>query len=138
MNQEELGFKEKQGALNKLLDGEFVLVHLNTTVEGLIIPDNLKDNETITLKLSRWFRGAMTVEDDRIIAELLFDDSYFTCIIPFSAIWGLTGEKGENLLWPDAIPPEVLKKVLTAPRPAKFSGVSQQKDKKRPALRRVK
>ena len=112
--------KEKSDAVNRLLEGEYVLVHLKTSGQGVCIPEYLRKDAVVTLKLSRWFRGAMAVEDDKIVAELLFNNRYVTCEIPFESVWGLTGDKGQNLIWPEAVPPEVLKTVLvTAPQATK-------------------
>ncbi len=108
--------KEKLGILNQLLNDEYVLVHVNTRTDGLNIPENLTHDPMVTLKLSRWFRGGLDITEERISADLLFSDDYFTCLIPLPAIWGVTGAKGQNLIWPTSAPEDVLKgiKMLSA------------------------
>lgn len=138
MNCEESSSREKYETINSLLDGEYILVHLNTRTPGVQIPAYLMTSETVTLKLSRWFRGAMDIHENRITADLLFNNNYFTCVIPFAAVWGVSGENGQNILWPDAIPPEVLKKVLSVPAGPVCTSDDIKKERKRPQLKRVK
>lgn len=101
-----LSSKRKFKALSELLEQEYVLVHLLTGAEGVCLPDYLKSGPNVTLKISRWFRGGMDITEERICADLLFNGSYFTCFIPLPAIWGATSAKGENIIWPDSMPPE--------------------------------
>ena len=143
--------KERFEAINRLLEQEYVLVHLNTGAQDLSIPDNLRANPIVTLKLSRWFRGAMEVSENQISAELLFNGKYFSCLIPLRSIWGATSAKGENLIWPAAVPPGIMQslsalqaapamtesaKIAPEPQPAPKSPGKKQKPHGH--LRRVK
>ena len=104
---------EKYKSLTKLLDSDdYVLVHLNPKNKDLIVPDHLAQDPSVTLKLSRYFRGQLEINEDGISAELLFGGSYFTCSIPYDALWGCTSEQGENIIWPESTPEEVLKGIL--------------------------
>jgi len=134
--------KEKQVTINKLLDEEYVLVHLNPKTSGLVVPDYLLHDPSVTLKLSRYFRGELDVQEDEIVAELLFSGSYSTCKIPYTAIWGCTSQKGKNIIWPESTPDDVLKSILDTAQSEppqvvkKFQSVSEKK--KQGHLRRVK
>ncbi|RMG43886.1 MAG: hypothetical protein D6719_02835 [Candidatus Dadabacteria bacterium] len=136
--------REKKEAINRFLNDEYVLVHLDPSVPGTAIPPHLMHNSSVTLKLSRFFRGAMEVKDNEIHADLLFDNEYFNCIIPFSAIWGLTAFDGSNMIWPEATPKDVLKNLLkeatreNKPARKKASSKTKHKEIKKGHLRRVK
>jgi hypothetical protein len=57
------------------------------------------ENLTVTLKISRHFRGALLLHNSSMEAHLLFGDSYCECRIPYDAIWGVTSEYGETTSW---------------------------------------
>lgn len=101
----------KLEVLKDFLKQEYVLVHLNPKGDGVVIPDHLASDASVTLKLSRYFRGNMELTGERVTADLLFGGSYFTCIIPIDAIWSCTSEDGQNPIWIQSAPPEVAKKV---------------------------
>ena len=108
---------EKFKNLNKFLDSEdYVLVHLDPKNKDLYVPDHLAGDPSITLKLSRYFRGNLELNSDTISAELLFGGEYFTCVIPYDCIWGCTSESGENIIWPESTPEEVLRSILETAR----------------------
>lgn len=118
---------EKLKTLNRYLLDEYVLVHINPKAPEVILPDNLLAQPTVTLKLSRLFRGNMQIKTDKVEAELLFGQNYFDCIIPFNAMWGLTTFKGENIIWGQS-----------APQPEVQTQAAAQPQVKAPFLRRVK
>ena len=117
----ESGFqgKEKYETINLFLEEEFMLLHLDSSKKGVVLPTHLMGNGTVTLKLSRLFRGGIEVTKEQISADLLFGDAYFSCAIPLPAVWGVTGYKGNNVIWPESTPPEILEKIATtaAPQP---------------------
>jgi hypothetical protein len=57
------------------------------------------ENLTVTLKISRHFRGALLLHNSFIEAHLLFGDSYCECRVPYDAIWGVTSEFGDTTSW---------------------------------------
>jgi hypothetical protein len=57
------------------------------------------ENLTVTLKISRHFRGALLLHNSSMEAHLLFGDSYCECRITYDAIWGVTSEHGETTSW---------------------------------------
>ena len=123
----ESALPEKFKAVNEGLEGEYVLVHVNTSDELLVVPEHLKAKSSVTLKLSRWFRGSLALEEDRVEADLLFSGSYFTCSIPLRAIWAVTTAEGKQALWPESAPPEELISLLT---PQLYAEAKERKDKR--------
>ncbi|MGI6524409.1 MAG: hypothetical protein ACOX2O_03825 [Bdellovibrionota bacterium] len=104
--------KEKYSTINGFLADEYVLLHINPKHKGLSIPAYLQTSNSVTLKISRFFRGTLEVTQSKITAELLFSGTYHTCIIPLDAIWSVTAEKGENVIWPDSAPKEIISDVF--------------------------
>ncbi len=104
--------QEKYNTIDKALEDEYVLLHMNTSNEMLLIPGHLKTKSSVTLKVSRWFRGAMELFEDRLDADLLFDGKYFSCSIPLHAVWGITSANGQHSVWPDSAPEDVLISLL--------------------------
>lgn len=103
----------QQSTIERLLNDEQVLVHINPSFEGVVIPAYLMDNRTVTLRLSRYFKGRLSTNDREISAELLFGPSYFVCSIPWGSIWGASSVRGEEFVWTEATPPEILHLVLS-------------------------
>ena len=100
--------QEKRETLDRMLSEEHVLVHIAPHAIGVALPEHLQRNPTVTLKLSRHFRGRMTISPTEVSAELLFGERYFTCKVPFAAVWGMTSMRGQFLMWPESAPAEVL------------------------------
>lgn len=127
--------KQKHENLIRFLDSdEFVLVHVNPKNKDLVVPEYLTKDPSVTLKLSRYFRGKLEVGNEVVEVDLLFGGKYFTCVIPYDAIWGCTSEKGENVIWPESTPEEVLKSILESAVPVSpVRETKTRKPKKKPA-----
>ncbi|MBX7136514.1 MAG: hypothetical protein K1X83_00925 [Oligoflexia bacterium] len=105
---------DKYKTLTDLLRHEYALIHVCTRAAGVVLPSNLTAADTITLKLSHYFRGLLEVTEDKVNAQLLFGKDYFGCEIPLEAIWGITGFDGKNRIWPESAPSSVLGSVAQA------------------------
>ncbi len=99
--------------ISRLLNDEQVLVHINPNFPGVTIPEYLMDNRSVTLRLSRYFRGRLSTNENQITAELLFGPNYFVCEIPWGSIWGASSVRGEEFVWSEATPPDILHLVLS-------------------------
>ena len=123
---------DKRKKLDQLLAQEYVLLYIKTGAPGLIIPPHLYSQPVVTLKISRLFRGSLTLEDKKIVTELLFGSNYFVCEIPYDSIWGVSSSAGDSFMWPDSAPPEVDLKGLaeraeaTAAAPAAAAAATGQ------------
>lgn len=100
--------KSRYDLINRLLIDEFVMIHLDPNIQGVVVPQHFKGQEMLTLKLSKLFRGKLIVEKDQIEAELLFGQEYFECTIPIAAIWGATSYQGHTQVWQDNVPTFIL------------------------------
>ncbi len=103
---------DQRRTIEKLLNDEQVLVHINPQCQGVTIPSHLFDNRTVTLRLSRFFKGALSTDEDKISAELLFGQDYFSCLIPWNSIWGASSIRGEEYIWAESAPDEILEMVI--------------------------
>ncbi len=124
---------EKMKALDALLTEEYVMVHVNTTIQTLSIPDYLTQQGTVTLRLSRLFKRPVELHREKVTAELLFKGEYFPCEIPWKAIWGITTPNGEGKMWPSDIPADVVDSILTPGKAGSRSGAVAIKPAKRAA-----
>lgn len=109
--------KQKQKCFEEWMRGEHLLLHLDSRAEGVEVPGYLANNPALTLKLSYLFQGKTEHDDEGITAYLRFSGDYFKCAVPWDAVWGMTGSSGENQIWNEDLPREV---VLQLAR-AKFS-----------------
>ena len=104
--------KEKSTTVERMLaKDEYILVHLCPTFKEVDLPQHLLSLNTVTLKLSRLFRGKTVVSKSSVEADLLFGDRYFTCKMPLGAIWGVTGQSGEFMVWPESAPQELFEQI---------------------------
>lgn len=101
--------------LNKLklftewMKGDHVLVHLDARRDDVIVPEHLKSHPALTLKLSYLFQGKTEHGAEGITSYLKFSGLYQECHIPWSALWGMTSGDGQQVVWPESAPPELLK-----------------------------
>lgn len=108
---------EKYTVINKYLEEEYILIHIDARKEGVDIPDHLMGNPTVTLKLSFGFKGGMQVTEERVWAALTFGGKFRDCFIPLPAIWGATTSSGANTIWPDDAPPEIVTQIIEELKP---------------------
>ena len=139
---------DKYHSIQKFLYDEHMLMHIDPSTAGVTLPLDLMNSPTITLKLSKLFKGKLIVEKDAIEAELLFGDEYFTCIVPLNAIWGITSYKGQTLTWPNTDQQRALCAILelsesqtkskAAPPKAAVPHMTKVKKERASHLKRVK
>ncbi len=98
---------DQKTTVERLLDDEQVLVHINPSFPGVVIPSHLAENKTVTLRLSRYFKGELVTNEDQVKAELLFGSTYISCVIPWGSIWGASSLQGDEYVWKEAAPEEI-------------------------------
>ncbi len=101
--------KEKRSVIEEFLDtNECIYVFLNTSNKELIIPEYLKKDKSTSLILSNFFRKKLSFTKAGIEAELLFDDKYELCFLPWNSIWAMKLEDFPDMaFWVEAMPSEV-------------------------------
>lgn len=99
-----IAVKGKKETISRYLIDEYVLIHVKPEITGVIIPEHLTDQPSVTLKISKFFQGILSLLEEQIETELKFSGTYFKCVIPYSAVWGMTTLKGESIVWPEDAP----------------------------------
>lgn len=99
---------DQKTTVERLLDDEQALVHINPSFPGVMIPSHLAENKTVTLRLSRYFKGELLTDAEKITAELLFGSTYISCVIPWGSIWGASSLQGDEYVWKEAAPEEIV------------------------------
>lgn len=108
-----------------LLDGApTVFLHLDARKDGVRVPDHLKDRAQLILRVGYSLTPPINinVDDEGITCTLSFNRSLFSCVLPWNAIFGMVGDDGRAMLWPDDIPPEVAKMVPQQSGPSPLAG----------------
>lgn len=106
--------QQKFKTINRLLLDDHVLVHVDSNKPGVDLPEHLRKSSAVILKLSKLFRGALSVLEDKVVTDLLFDFGYYTCHVPMDAIWGATSDKGKSTIWPESVPEPLLKEMMAS------------------------
>lgn len=134
---------QKKKHFELLLEQDHVLLHLDSRKAGVIVPTNLSDNPALSLKVSRLFQGEMTFDMSKIVVYLKFNGEYFRCEIPWQTIWGMSSAGGEQKVWQQDFPKELIielakqKFIQLKERIFKKSPAPTTKEKKR-ELKRIK
>ena len=106
--------ESKQAVIERLLNFEYILAFINAEVPGVVLPEHVVKEPTITLKLSFHFEGKMEILPDRVEAVLRFKGQYFSCVLPMDSIWGISTPKGSNYFWMECAPASVLSTMQKA------------------------
>ena len=108
--------------LEELLGDDHCLIHVNPTVPGVLLPDHLRKEPTVSMKLSHYFAGRVVLREDKVEAELRFGSTPFACLIPYAAIWAATSVTGELTVWEKralhSSLPRMLRDSMGTPPPA--------------------
>lgn len=137
--------KQKKSTLERLFEDDWMLIHVDTRAEQVVVPDHLKGSPSITFKISKLFQGVTEIKNGVISAQLLFGNARHACIFPYDSIWGATSFKGSNIVWPESAPPEVLEQIDKMPTEIEMPPSEQKekspkrKDREKPThLKRIK
>ncbi len=111
---EQKRLKQKISLFEEYFKEDHLLVHLDGRDTTAQLPQTLRDNPALVLKLSALFQGTTTHDETAITAYLRFDGNYQECILPWKAVWGLTSSGGRNAVWPEDMPKELLLQFVKA------------------------
>ena len=109
-----------------------MLIHLDARRDGVDVPKNLRTNHSLTLKVSQLFQGPTSWNDVHLMALLKFSGEYYRCVIPWTAVWGMTSSQNEQRIWPEDLPTEVVRDLtLTKLREigSRLLGIKRDKEK---------
>lgn len=97
-------------ALALLQSAPSVYIHLDPRSEAVKVPVWFKKQPQLVLQVGLNMTVAipdLDVGDEGISCTLSFNRRPEYCSIPWSAIFGLVGEDGRGMIWPDSVPSEV-------------------------------
>lgn len=104
----------KRDVMLLLLQTSSVFVHLDPRGEGVLVPPWLKNQPQLTLQMG--LNLAVPIVDldvgqEALSATLSFNRRPEFCRIPWAAVWGIVGDDGRGMVWPESVPPEVAAKA---------------------------
>jgi stringent starvation protein B len=100
---------KKQTALD-LLEKSSVFVHLDPRAKDVIVPLQFQNQGQLVLQLGLNMAvniPDLDVNDDGIGCTLSFNRVPQWCFVPWHAVYGLVGDDGRGMIWPDDVPPEI-------------------------------
>lgn len=104
----------KKSLFDTWIQDDHLLVHLDARKEEVKVPVHLKDQHSLTLKLSMLFQGETKTDDNQVTTYLKFNGEYAECILPWTSIWGITSDQGVQKIWEHDLPKEVLQQAARA------------------------
>lgn len=96
-----------------LLKGS-VFVHLDPRVQGVVVPEWLRDQPQLVLQVGLDMPVPipdLRVDGNGVFGTLSFKGSPFTCAVPWDAVYALVGDDGRGMVWPESMPPEIASEV---------------------------
>lgn len=87
-----------------------VYVHLDPRGEEVLVPSWFKTQPQLVLQVGLNMAVPIVdldVGEDAISCTLSFNRTPHYCKVPWAAIYGLVGDDGRGMIWPDSVPPEV-------------------------------
>lgn len=99
----------KRKFIEELLESEeSIMIHVRADQKDCLVPAYLKIYPTVSISISHYFAKPIYLEDDKIKAELSFDNGEFDCDIPYSSIWACTTANEQHTFWPENLSASLL------------------------------
>ena len=124
----------KRVVADALLAGVTILVHLDARRDGVVVPERLRTGPQLVLRIGYGLVPPipdLKVDDEGIGCTLSFNRAPFWCFLPWTAVYGLVGEDGRAMFWPEDVPLE----LAQVPRPNAEPARPTPKRAKKPRLR---
>ncbi len=99
---------EKKKTIESFLEHQYCLLQVNPAVPGTVLPDHLAKEITVTLKVSHFFAGYVSVDEDKVMTLLTFGATPTECTIPLKAIWAVISDLGDLAVWEEDAPHPML------------------------------
>lgn len=100
---------KKDVARALLLRGS-VFVHLDPRSEGVCVPEYFRRQPQLVLQVGLDLAVPipdLRVDDRGVSGTLSFNRSPFYCIVPWDAVFAMTGDDGKGMVWPESLPDEI-------------------------------
>ena len=100
--------KKKYDILLYLLETGDAMVCLDARLPEVDVPENQKDNSSLSLIFNLNFRRPFTVNENAISATLAFSGRPHECLIPLEAVWAIYDPDMKNgQVWEESIPTDM-------------------------------
>jgi len=128
-------FGTKRELLDMLLGDGMVMLHLDATHPGVMVPARHQGDLHLRLNLSLAFNlPDLEIDEDGVRASLSFSGSNVYCVMPWDAIFALTSHtRPMGYVWPEDLPRELAEQATAMTR----NVVERQGASPRPAMRVV-
>lgn len=106
----QLELPPKKDVVLALLERSTVFIHLDPRASNVVVPAWFKKQAQLVLQIGLSMPVPirdLVIDDAGIHCTLSFNRSPHYCDLPWSAIFGVAGEDGRGLVWPDDVPSEV-------------------------------
>jgi stringent starvation protein B len=113
---------KREVALALVQTAASVFIHLDPRPADVNVPSWFKSQPELVLQVGLSLVPAIVdldIGQDALSATLSFNRRPEFCRIPWSAIWGLVGDDGRGMIWPESVPPEVAARAPGRPNQAK-------------------
>lgn len=104
----------KREVMLALLAETSVFVHLDPRATSVRVPPWFKNQPQLVLQIGLNMAVQipdLDVSEHGISCTLSFSRRPFLCSIPWAAVFGLVGDNGPGLVWPDDVPAEIAAQV---------------------------
>lgn len=94
-----------------LIERSSVFVYLDPRREGVVTPAGFKREPKLVLQVGLNMAVPirdLTFDDSGMSCTLSFNRTPFFCVIPWGAVFALTDENGQGMVWPDDVPRELV------------------------------
>jgi stringent starvation protein B len=101
---------EKRSVVDAMLKDGPVLLHLDARRAGVRVPTHLASDPALVLRIGYSLSPAipdLVVGEDGVRATLTFRGVPHACEVPWSALFAVTNEAGQGLVYDKDVPPEV-------------------------------
>lgn len=101
---------EKRKSFLAMLEHGLTMLHLDARVTGVDVPTRFRGDAHLRLNFSLKFQLAtFIIGDEGVEASLSFDGQPYRCVIPWTAVFGMTQNgTGDARVWPEDFPPELV------------------------------
>jgi len=101
---------EKRSVVDAMLKDGPVLLHLDARRAGVKVPPDLAGDPALVLRIGHNLTPAipdLTLDEDGVRATLTFRGVPHACVVPWTALFAVTNEAGQGLVYDKDVPPEV-------------------------------
>ena len=104
---------DKRESFLELLDTGMTMLHLDARSDGVDVPEQFRTDVHLRLNFSyRFHLDTFTINKDKVEASLSFGGSPYLCVIPWTAVFGMTSHVAQDFrVWPEAMPTELLQQA---------------------------